>query len=512
MAETKPNVIYIYADDLGRGMLGCYGQQLLETPNIDRLRRGGMMFNRMYGCHICAPARASLICGVHDCHNGRWTFTRAGLYKDYARGTLPLSKVFELINNTGIEQKAGDVFLPMVFKQAGYCTGQIGKLEWGFATTGDEIKKHGWDYHYGYYDHEMCHGFFPPFLFENGVPDVFPQNREVDCGASRFEKHMKDPSVPLMEEGEVYSQDMFDEKICAYIEKHRDGPFFLFHPSQLPHGLLSIPQIDPRVEHRGDFTKMEKVYASMVLRLDNTVGLIMDTLEKFNLTEKTMVIFAADNGHECYYQSERTGFPDNFNIRGEAVDHLNVRYTSEDYGDIFDGNDGLTGKKTTNFEGGTRIPFIVRWPGVVAENSICDRMAANYDFLSTIADMLGADEGFGKDGISYLPLLTGNENNFAGHDYVVYAGGRGPALITKDGWKIRTHFKNLQFPYWFIVPDQIVFELYNTADDPREENNLAEKFPQKLEELRLLLFKECDGSLFNGMMQPHFAFYSSDYA
>ncbi|MCL2742000.1 MAG: sulfatase-like hydrolase/transferase, partial [Oscillospiraceae bacterium] len=218
--KEKPNVVLIYADDLGRGMLSCYGQKQIETPNIDRLRGAGMAFTNSYGCHICAPARASLICGIHDCHNGRWTFCRAGLYKEHARGEMPLERVYEILNNTGIEQRSDDVFLPMVFRQAGYHTGQIGKLEWGFATTGDEVAAHGWDYHYGYYDHEMCHGFYPPFMFEDGRKVEYPQNREADCGAGRYARHREDPSVRLMEEGEAYSQDLFDERIVSYIEKH----------------------------------------------------------------------------------------------------------------------------------------------------------------------------------------------------------------------------------------------------------------------------------------------------
>jgi len=116
--KDKPNVVYIYADDLGRGMLSCYGQTIFKTPNIDRLANEGMSMMNAYGCSICAPARASMLCGIHDAHAGRWTFTRAGIYKDIMRGKLTLEEVYELINNTGIEQRAQDVYLPMVFFQS----------------------------------------------------------------------------------------------------------------------------------------------------------------------------------------------------------------------------------------------------------------------------------------------------------------------------------------------------------------------------------------------------------
>nr|HML48597.1 sulfatase-like hydrolase/transferase [Clostridia bacterium] len=177
-----PNIVHIYADDMGRGMLGCYGQRRFQTPNIDRIAQEGMRFQNVYGCAMCAPARASLLCGIHDVHAGRWTFTKAGIYQDMMRGKLTLEEVYELIHNTGIEQRAGDVYLPMLLKRAGYVTGQVGKLEWGFATTGDEIARHGWDYHYGYYDHQMCHGYYPPFVFEDGEKVAVEGNTHIDCG------------------------------------------------------------------------------------------------------------------------------------------------------------------------------------------------------------------------------------------------------------------------------------------------------------------------------------------
>ncbi|MBD3183810.1 sulfatase-like hydrolase/transferase [Candidatus Poribacteria bacterium] len=163
-----PNIIYIYADDLGRGMLSCYGQKHFETPNIDSIANDSVLFRHFYGCAFCAPARASLISGIHDAHAGRWSLTRAGIYIGLSNGTMTYDKIRELINNTGIEARADDVFLGNMAREAGYVTGQIGKLEWGFSTTPERIKRHGWDYHYGYYDHQRCHGFYPPFLFENG--------------------------------------------------------------------------------------------------------------------------------------------------------------------------------------------------------------------------------------------------------------------------------------------------------------------------------------------------------
>ena len=154
---NNPNIILIFADDLGRGMLSCYGQQHFETPNIDRLANEGMKFNHAYGCAFCAPSRASMLTGIHDCHEGTWTYTQGGLYNRLSAGELTLDQITESLHTTGLQAGPDDVFLAQIPEEAGYVTGQIGKLEWGFATTGARIRRHGWQYHYGYYDHQRCH-------------------------------------------------------------------------------------------------------------------------------------------------------------------------------------------------------------------------------------------------------------------------------------------------------------------------------------------------------------------
>ena len=123
--NNNPNVILIFADDLGRGMLSCYGQQHFETPNIDRLANEGMKFNHAYGCAFCAPSRASMLTGLHDCHQGTWTYTRAGIYKSISTGEMTYDEISELIHTTGLQAEPNDVFLAQIPKEAGYSTGQI---------------------------------------------------------------------------------------------------------------------------------------------------------------------------------------------------------------------------------------------------------------------------------------------------------------------------------------------------------------------------------------------------
>lgn len=372
-------------------------------------------------------------------------------------------------------------------------------------------------YHYGYYDHEMCHGYYPPFVFEDGRVVPVPGNTDPDCGSSQY---LRDTFCKNGEDREmgrcVYSQDLFDEKIEEFLCRHREEPFFLFHPSQLPHGALSIPEINLLVRENEGLTLSEKIYASMVLRLDQTVGRILNKLDELKLADNTMVVFAADNGHCCYYHTERTGKKEHENAAGETVDHLKVRFTSESCGDIFDGNNGMAGCKSTNFEGGTRVPLMIRWPGHIKPHSQTSRLVANYDFISTIAELLGVSQGEGKDGISYLNLLLGKEELFREHDYVVYASARGPAVITRDGWKLRSYitdeYKFGQFgAFWDEIDGQVVFELYKADEDYREEIDLSGQYPEKARELKTILMRECDGNVIHGTTQAHFVFYGYDY-
>ena len=490
----KPNIILIYADDLGRGMLSCYGQQYFETPNIDRLANEGKRFNHAYGCAFCAPSRASMLTGIHDCHEGRWTYTKAGIYKSISSGEMTPSEISELIHTTGLQASPDDVFLAQIAEHAGYATGQIGKLEWGFATTADRIRRHGWQYHYGYYDNQRCHGFYPPFLFENGELKEIPGNTHADCGKHPNSESAENMKVRRDRQGKaVYSQDIFDDKIREYLHAHKDEPFFLYHPSQIPHGPISIPEIHPSVKHLDELTEYEKEYASMVLRLDTTVGMILDELETLGIDDRTMIIFTSDNGHEVYYrQHGRTTGKQN-NLAGEKLDDITSKFYSETCGDIFNGNDGMAGLKFSSWEGGTRLPFIVRYPGIASSNSESNHRLANYDLLPTLADLLDVELPEDKDGISLLPTLQEQPEIQQSHDYIVYASRLGPALVTSDGWKLR------------YINRTDSFQLYNLEEDYREEKDISTEHPDLVNRLSDWLRNACDGDYQNGTPQAHLA-------
>jgi len=166
--KESPNVVFIYADDLGRGLLSSEGQKIIQTPNIDKLSAQGVRFENAYGSMFCAPARASLLTGYHDCQTDKWKIARGGAYIALSKdSTLENLTIQKALDEQYGEIPENEVFMAEVFQQAGYVTGQFGKLDWGFSTTHNQLKRHGWDEYYGYYDHVRCHGFYPPFLFEN---------------------------------------------------------------------------------------------------------------------------------------------------------------------------------------------------------------------------------------------------------------------------------------------------------------------------------------------------------
>ena len=487
---TKPNIILIYADDLGRGLLGTYGQQIIKTPHIDRLAEEGIRFDNAYGCMLCAPARASLLTGMHDCHSNEWNITEAGIYKKLDK-EYTLNEIKEKIHKVAIPVREEDVFLAQIAKKAGYVTAEFGKLEWGFATTPERIKRHGWDYHFGYYDHVRCHGFYPPFLFENGVKINIPGNTRDDCGKSGEPETQETYNERWNMNGKaVYSENLIMEKLLAFIENNdpvkTEKPFFIYFPTQLPHGPVAIPKVHPDFIHNENLSEIEKEYASMVKLLDDDVGRIRSKLEELNIADNTIIIFTSDNGHEIYYAQEgRCSKNTGKSLSGEPYDNIKTKYYSELNGDVFDGNDGMAGLKRSNWEGGTRVPLFWYWKGNIKPGSVSNQMVSNYDLLNTLAEIVGEEQIKGKDGVSYAKTLTGGKSEV--RDYTVYASFLGPALVTSNGWKLR----------YYVQKD--VFQLYYLPGDYREEKDISEKYKDKVEKLKTILFEECEHNWENGI-------------
>ncbi len=434
--QEKPNVILIYADDMGKGMISAYGQQYLSTPNIDKLINNGVQFNNAYGCHFSAPARASLLTGYSDCTKGFWSNSKGGTM--IAADTADIARIEAKLDKTAVRLPKDDEYLPEVFNKAGYVTGEIGKLEYAFASTRSQAASHGWDYYYGYLDHEACHGFFPPFLYENGKIVMIEGNTHTDCAKAR--SPYDDPkNVELrknMEGKKQYSQHLFNEKIKDFIAENKKKPFFLYHPTQLPHGPVGVPYIHKDVEKMHNLTFVEKEYATMILLLDETVGMILDEVEKAGIADNTLIIFSVDNGHEIYCET-RGRTRSRHDVRtGQLIDNCYLRFTSEVVGDYFNGNMGMTGKKRSNLDGGVVVPLTYYWPSKFTPRST-DELVANYDMIATLAELIGVDINEKKDAISYLPLLQSAQNKLPADRFVLVDSYEGPSIMSNDGWKLR---------------------------------------------------------------------------
>lgn len=487
---THPNVIYIYADDMGIGMLSAYGQRQFTTPNIDRLVQQGTAFNRAYGCMLSAPARASLLTGYHDCHGtDKWNISRGAVFAVPLADTASIAKAEEQINARDVRLPEGDLYLPQVFKEAGYTTAQIGKLEWGFTATREQMRHHGWDYYYGYLDHVRCHGFYPPFLFDNGHIVSINGNTLANGGKSIENETPEALAERRNRAGkEVYSQDLFLGKILTFLREHRDEPFFLYHPTQLPHGPVAIPSIHPEVAANLALTPIEREYASMVKLLDDNVGVILAELERLGIADHTVIVFSADNGHEIYYsQKGRCEKPYRNLQTGQLFDNYADKYRSSASGDIFNGNADMAGLKRSNLEGGVHVPLIFYCPGIIPSGKTCNALVANYDFLPTMAEWLQLTLKMPeKDGRSFLSQLLNNKAGSA-HPYIIFGSNTGPAIVTVDGWKLR-HYLSRNAVELFFLPD-----------DPQERNDLSTTHPDKVRELEEILLKECGGNLQNGV-------------
>lgn len=486
--NSKPNVILIYADDLGRGMLGTYGQKIVKTPNIDRLANQGMRFDNAYGCMYCAPARASLLTGMHDARRDQFNISNAGIWMELDQ-RLTMDEITDEIHKVIKPAEEGEVFLGQVAQMAGYKTAQFGKLEWGFATTPQRMERHGWDYHFGFYDHKRCHGFYPPFLFENGQKIDIPGNTHINCAKTPQAESPENLTIRRNMEGkEVYSEDIIMDKMMTFLDannpKETNKPFFIYFPSQLPHGPVSVPEVHDDFKNNPNLTELEKEYATMVKILDLDVGRIHKKLDELGILDNTIIVFTGDNGHEVYTLEEGRTATD-FDVKsGEAYDDVKTKFYSETGNDIFDGNDGMAGLKRSNWEGGTRVPLFWYWKGNIKKGQVSNQMVSNYDFLNTLAEIVGLPQRTEKDGISYAKSLFGGQSEVRG--YTPTSSKLGPALVTKDGWKLRYYTK------------KDIFQLYYLPEDYKEENDLSEKYPEKLETLKAILFKECGNDWENG--------------
>ncbi len=453
VSKNLPNIIYIYADDLGYGELGSYGQQKIKTPQLDRLAEEGIRFTQHYaGAPVCAPSRAMLMTGKHAGHSYiRGNYELGGFSDDEEGGQMPLPE--------------GIFTLPKMLKQAGYITGMSGKWGLGMAGTSGDPLKHGFDYYYGVLDQKQAHNYYPTHLWENSRWDtlnnpVITVHRAIDPGTAT-------QSAFDYFKGRDYSIDKMTAKALGFIDKHRGQRFFLYLPYTLPHVSLQVP--DEALEpYLGQFEEKpyhgqkgyashkypRSAYAAMVTYLDKQVGLIMAKIKEAGLDNNTIIMFSSDNGSSV----EGGADPVFFNASG-----------------------GLRGTKRDLFEGGIRVPFLARWPGHIKPGSVSDHVSTQYDLLATLAELCGGKIHGDTDGISFLPALIGNNASQKSHEYLYFEFPEkgGQVAIRLGKWKgIRTDVKKDREAAW---------QLYDLSTNRAETKNLAHQHPEiisKMEEIQ----------------------------
>lgn len=409
--EGKPNVIFILSDDVAQGDIGCYGQKLIRTPRLDRMAAEGTRFMQAYcGTTVCAPSRSSLMTGLH-------------------MGHCPIRANREIKPEGQMPMPEETVTVAQILKTAGYATACMGKWGMGmFDTTGSPLKK-GFDHFYGYNCQRHAHSYFPTYLYNDDKRIELPEN----------EGHAK----------KIYAQNMIQKDVLNWVRSQKDHPFFMFYAVTLPHGSYEID--DQGIYKDEQWTEQQKNYAAMVTRLDTDVGQLLDLLKELKLDDKTLVMFAGDNG---------SSFP-----------------PSSALGKMFDqAANGMRGFKRELYEGGLRQAAFARWPGIVPAGRLSDEPWAFWDFLPTAVELAGAKmlDGFKTDGCSLVSFLRGGPAPQRDYFYWELHEGKAIQAIRFGDWKaVRSG------------PGKPL-ELYDLKADPGESKDLASGHPElvsKAEEL-----------------------------
>ncbi len=424
-AETppRPNIIFILADDLGYGDLGCYGQKRIQTPNLDRMAQQGMRFTQFYaGSTVCAPSRCALMTGLHTGHT-------------------------RIRGNARDDLTPQDVTVARVLKQAGYTTGLFGK--WGLGNEGGTgvPTKQGFDEFYGYLDQHHAHNYYPAWLMHN--EKRVPLKNEVP-GMGPFGKGVATKKIE-------YSHDLIMQQALAFLERHKARPFFLYLALTIPHannegGKNGMEVPDLGIYKDRDWPAAQKAHAAMITRMDADVGKLLDWLKKNGLDDNTIVFFSSDNGPH----REGGNNPD-FN----------------------DSNGPLRGIKRDLYEGGIRVPTLVRWPGKVKAGSTTDFVGAFWDLFPTLADLAGVPEKVPArlDGLSFAPTLLGHTERQKQHESLYWAFyERGGARALRMG-----KWKAVQQPIHSPI------QLFNLDQDLGEKNDVAAKHPDVVARMKKLM-------------------------
>ena len=431
----RPHVVFLIVDDMGWADLSCYGSAVIETPHIDSLARDGMRFTDAYsGCTVCAPARSTLMDGKHMGH----TSVR--------------------LNTGGAPIRAEDVTLAEVMRDAGYTVGGFGK--WGLGEIGTEgaAEHHGFDTFYGYYHQIHAHYYLPDYLIRDGAKEMLPGN------AGFYDQFQHGRFVgafprtdPTTGQERQFASDLIFAETLSFIRAHAedDAPFFCYAPWTPPHGEYVMPDDDPawlKYAEREGWSEKAKVVAAYDTMLDRQVGELLALLEELEIAGDTIVFFCSDNGGDS------------------------------DFDGMLDSCGPFRGNKRSMYEGGIRVPLLVRWPGHVSAGTESAHPTYFPDVLPTLAELAGTASPAGIDGKSIVPVLTGRGIPDL-HEYLYWEWDRydwGKRTLAPDGT-----MQAVRRGKWKAVrmrPSQPV-ELYDLSVDPGESDDLATRFPEITAEL-----------------------------
>ncbi|MFN3298777.1 MAG: arylsulfatase [Sediminibacterium sp.] len=428
--KKKPNIVFILADDLGYGDLGCYGSKQIHTPNIDALAKSGTLFTQFYaGSTVCAPSRAALMTGLHTGH--------ASIR---GNGEVPLA--------------ASDSILPQYLHKAGYKNGIVGK--WGLGQTGTTgvPENKGWDFFAGLLHHVEGHFQKPDSAWQL----------------------MKGKTVRIKIPEDQYSNEWFTNQAKAFIKEQQTNPFFLYLAYTLPHAELVVPKTamqsylfqdgtskfgvekaHPTGQHYGPQAYPKAAYAAMVSQMDEYVGQIIAYLKEQNLYDNTIIVFTSDNG------THKEGGRTNQDIQ------------------FFNSSGGLRGAKRDLYEGGIRIPFIVSWKGKIKPSTTNNYIGALWDILPTISEIAGVKDASKLDGISMVNALKGKKQLAHNSLYWEFYEGGFKQAILQNNWKAVRFYKGTT---------TIRTELYDLSIDKSETTNIAAQNIEKVLFLEALMDKE----------------------
>lgn len=462
----RPNIIYIIADDLGYAELGCYGQEKIKTPNIDKLAENGMRFTQHYsGAAVSAPSRCVLLTGKHTGHS-------------YIRGNDEMpergdvwSHQAMLADSTLEGQRplpAGTQTLASIMKSAGYTTACIGK--WGLGYPGSEStpNKVGFDFFYGYNCQRQAHTYFPPFLYRNEKREylsntlLMPGTKlDAKTDTMALESYAKYTQ-------EEYAPDLMFKEITSFVNENKDTPFFMMWTTPLPHVPLQAPErwVKHYVDKFGDETPYtgnkgyfpcrypHATYAAMISYWDEQVGALIQQLKDLGIYENTLIIFTSDNGPTFNGGTDSPWF-----------DSAKPFSSEQGWG------------KTSLREGGIRVPMIATWPEQIKPGTTTNHISAFWDVMPTFAEIAGATVSQ-TDGLSFLPVLQGKPQPEHKYLYWEYPENGGSKAIRSGDWK-------------GYIPDikkgNTQMSLYNLKDDPNELHDIATEHPNIVKQLEQMM-------------------------